>query len=220
MNTIKTRLGLIYKKLAQYPHAKLVVVSKYRDLNEINEVINSGFPIIIAENRIQEAEKKFSQLPSSTKKHLIGHLQSNKAKKAVQLFDMIESVDSFKLAEKLNYECEKINKKMPILLQVNISNDTAKYGFTETEIISMYKKIIQLPYLEVHGLMTIPKYSKDPEKSRKYFHQLRQLFKKIEQEKIFNQNFKELSMGMSSDWKIALKEGATIIRVGSYIFEE
>lgn len=216
--SIQDNIQIIKQELTKYPRAKLVVVSKNRSLDEINQAIEAGAEII-AENRVQEAEKKFPLLPSSIKKHLIGHLQSNKVKKVIPLFDMIESVDSYELAEKINQECSEIQKIMPILMQINISDDEHKFGFTESETMDMYKKIVQLPWLDLQGLMTIPKQTNSEEETKEYFKNLYQLFKKIAQSPDCPKNFREISMGMSSDWQIALQEGATIVRIGSFIFQ-
>jgi len=211
-------LNKIKAIISSYREAELLVVTKNRSSEEIKAVLKAGIKKI-GENRLQEAEQKFSFLKKfSFQKHLIGHLQKNKVKKAVILFDVIESIDSFSLAFKLNQECEKINKIMPIFLQVNISNDTNKYGFLEKDFISVCKKIVQLKNLKVQGLMTIPKMENKIEKTKKYFKSMKNLYKKVVQSKIFDADFKYLSMGMSSDFELALKEGSSLVRIGRKIF--
>jgi PLP dependent protein len=196
------------------PNVQLVVVTKNQSPETITSAIKAGAHII-AENRIQEASRKFPHIPAQStlphERHFIGHLQTNKTREAVQLFDMIQSVDSLRLARKINNESEKANKNMPILLQVNIANDTNKYGLTAKELPSVLNAVQSLPHLELRGLMTIVPFHENPEKTRPYFSELRQL--------AITHNLKELSMGMSHDHTIAIQEGATMVRLGRALFE-
>ncbi len=192
------------------PEIELVAVTKNRTVTEIEAAIAAG-ATIIGENRIQEAQEKFPKLKIPVTKHFIGHLQTNKAKPAVELFDMIESVDSLRLAHKINDEAAKQNKKIPILLEVNIAKDPNKFGLNKTELRDNLPKLQTLPNLEIRGLMTIVPYFKNPEEARPYFRQMKTLQTKL--------NLKELSMGMTNDYEIAAQEGATIVRIGSAIFE-
>jgi PLP dependent protein len=199
------------------PKVKLIVVTKNRTIEEIEEVLKTP-SVDIGENRIQEASIKFEQLKTTTQKHLIGHLQSNKVKQAVKLFDMIQSVDSPKLAKKLNEECSKQNKQMPILLQINIANDPNKYGFKKEDLSSIIKEIDELSHLSIKGLMTIVPYVDMPENARPHFTAMKELLEKVKIE-YPTIELEELSMGMSHDHSIAIEEGATMIRIGRKIFE-
>ncbi len=192
------------------PNVKLIVVTKNRTVAQIEEAISAGVTII-GENRIQEAQEKFPKLSSPIQKHFIGHLQTNKVKLAVELFDLIESVDSLRLAHKINNEATKQSKKMPILLQVNIADDPNKFGLTETELRDNLAELQALPNLEIRGLMTIVPYFENPENARPHFKKIKTLQADL--------NLPELSMGMSNDYEIAAQEGATMIRIGSAIFE-
>lgn len=199
------------------PQAEIVVVTKTQSIGKIQEAIQSG-AFLIGENKVQEAEEKFIHLPSSLFKHLIGHLQTNKVNKAVQLFDLIETVDSFVLAEKINQACQKIKKTMPIFIQVNTSGESQKFGISPFETIGLIQKISQLSNLKIEGLMTIARFSDDPEESRQSFQILKKLFEQIKALNIQNVNLKHLSMGMTHDYKIALEEGSTLVRIGTRIF--
>ncbi len=191
------------------PHVKVIAVTKNRSISEINEAIDAGINII-GENRIQEAQKKFLELTSPVKKHFIGHLQTNKVKTAVELFDMIESVDSLKLAKKIDQAATSRGSAIPIFLQVNIANDPSKYGFSPDELEAALKTVSKLPHLELRGLMTIVPYYKNPEDARPHFQKMKQLQKKYD--------LPELSMGMSNDYEVAAQEGATLVRISSAIF--
>jgi PLP dependent protein len=191
------------------PKVELVAVTKNRTATQIEESIQAGITII-GENRIQEAASKFPKLSSPVTKHFIGHLQTNKVKLAVELFDLIQSVDSLRLAQKINQEATRQQKTMPILLEVNIAKDPKKYGFTPDETSSLLPEIQALSNIEVRGLMTIVPYFEDPEQTRSFFKQIKTLQTKLA--------LPELSMGMSNDYHIAVQEGATIVRIGSAIF--
>lgn len=174
---------------------------------------------IIGENYIQEAREKFnslSTLPISW--HFIGHLQSNKAKYAVTLFDLIHSVDSYKLAKELNKQAEKIAKTQDILIQVNISKEATKSGASFEETEQLVRDIGNLSHVRILGLMTVPPFFNSPEKARPYFAALRGLQENIRQKNIPNVHLRELSMGMSGDYEVAIEEGATLVRIGTAIF--
>lgn len=188
---------------------KIMAVTKGRSLPEILEVIDTGVNLI-GENRIQEAREKFPHLPRHIKKHLIGHLQTNKAKEAVKLFDLIESVDSEKLAREINKQAEKLDKKMPIYIQVNISREHQKDGILEENLEGLIKIVHALPHLELKGLMSIAEDTKDTTKLANQFSKMQKLKTKFA--------LSELSMGMSQDYKTAIKYGSTQVRLGSIIF--
>lgn len=218
MNVIPN-IQKIQQSLSAYPHARLLVVTKKQSPETISQLWEAGVTMI-GENHVQAMAEKQDAFPSFIEKHLIGHLQSNKVKNAVQLFDVIQSVDSLKIAEKIATECQKAEKIMPIFLQVNISKEEQKYGFLEEEIFDMYQKIAQLSGIFIQGLMCIPRHSDNKEEVQKYFKKMKQLHTKIIQKNKLSPDEFELSMGMSGDYKIALEEGATLIRVGSAIFRE
>lgn len=217
VHNVASNLQLIRKKIG--PNVKLVVVTKNRSLEEIQAAL-SVEKNIVGENRIQEAAKKFPFLPKTIEKHFIGHLQTNKVKQAVQLFDMIESVDSLKLAHALNKEALNQKRMLPILLQINISNDPQKYGFRKEEVRDALTEISRdCPALRVQGLMTIVFFEHEIEKTRPYFKALHDLFEDLKKNPIPGIKMNELSMGMSHDYPIAIEEGATMVRIGSAIFE-
>jgi pyridoxal phosphate enzyme (YggS family) len=199
---------------------RLVVVSKTIAEDIVRKAIKAGVKIL-GENYIQEARDKINTLSSySVSWHFIGHLQSNKAKYAVKLFDMIHTVDSLKLAKELDKQAKKINKTQKILIQVNISMESTKSGIYEEGAQNLIKEISLLENLSIKGLMTMPPFFNNPEEARPYFAALRNLRDKIRDEAIKNVNMQELSMGMTGDFEIAIKEGATLVRIGTAIFGE
>jgi len=207
----------------------LIAVTKTVDTETIKEAIDAGLRIF-GENRVQEAQKKISNLkfqitlpvPSigGVKWHLIGHLQKNKAKHAVQLFDVIHSVDSVELAEELNKQAEKIEKIQRVLVQVKLSEEETKHGINEKDLMPLVEIICGLKSLKLDGLMTIPPYVEDAEDARPYFRRLRELIDKINSLRITHHALRELSMGMSHDFETAIEEGATMVRIGTAIFGE
>jgi len=193
---------------------RLVAVSKTVDTVRVREAIEAGVTIL-GENYVQEAQKKIEEIGKSASWHFIGHLQSNKAKVAVQLFDTIHSVDSVPLAEELNRRAQQTNRKIPVMIEVNLSGETTKFGAEEKKVFALAQKTLSLNSVSLEGLMTMPPYFDDPEMSRPYFVQLRGLKEKMIKGGI---PLKELSMGMSNDFEIAIEEGATYVRVGTAIF--
>jgi pyridoxal phosphate enzyme (YggS family) len=168
------------------------------------------------ENRVQEAKVKIAQCPGHLRWHLIGHLQSNKCRDAVHLFEMIESVDSLSLAEEIDKWAGKSAKTMPILIEVNVAGESSKFGCPPQQLLADLPRINALPKIEIHGLMTVAPWASDPEKVRPVFRRLREL--KTECEQILGAPLPHLSMGMSGDFEAAIEEGATIIRVGTAFF--
>jgi pyridoxal phosphate enzyme (YggS family) len=193
---------------------KLVAVSKTVEVARIKEAIEAGVSIL-GENYVQEAQKKIEEIGRPVSWHFIGHLQSNKAKYAVRLFEVIHSIDSLHLAEELNRRAEQAHRVIKVLIEVNLSGETTKFGTDEEKILSMAHGIHSLKALSLEGLMTMPPYFDDPEMSRPYYIKLRELKEKIVREGI---PMKELSMGMSNDFEVAIEEGATYVRVGTAIF--
>lgn len=193
---------------------KLVAVSKTVEVSRIREAIEAGVSIL-GENYVQEAQKKIEAIGHPVAWHFIGHLQSNKAKYAVRLFDMVHSLDSTPLAEALNQRAEKEGRTMNVMIEVNLSGETTKYGTEEEKAFDLAKKILPLNNLSLTGLMTMPPYFDDPELSRPYYIQLKGLKERMIRDGI---PIKELSMGMSNDFEVAIEEGATYVRVGTAIF--
>ena len=206
---------------------KLVAVSKTQSESAMRELAlalnEAGRSIIFGENYVQEFKKKAAEF-SNAEVHFIGSLQRNKAKDAVKLFSCIQSVDSFELAEAVNREAGKISKIQDILLQINISNDSAKGGIPSSETLLLAKKVVtELKNIRLLGLMTITKFYEEAELAREDFRALKKLSRILEDDEIVSKNCPvplALSMGMSSDYEVAIEEGATIVRVGSAIFGE
>ena len=198
---------------------RLVAVSKTVAADTVKEAIEAGVTIL-GENYVQEARDKFKALveyPVSW--HFIGHLQSNKAKYAVRLFDLIHSVDSLKLAVELDKQAAKVDKIQQILVQVNISAEDTKSGIPTDEAPRLISEVSRLKNLAVKGLMTMPPYFYQPEKVRPFFAALRELRDRMEHAQP-NLSLTELSMGMTGDFEVAIKEGATLVRIGTAIFGE
>lgn len=200
---------------------KLVTVTKTVDVNRIKEAVEAGLRIF-GENRVQEAQKKVAsyelRVPSGKIEwHFIGHLQTNKAKYAVQLFDMIHSIDSTALAEELNKQAAKINKIQDALIEVKLSEEETKHGVPKNELMELIESTKDMKNLNILGLMTIPPFFDDAEKTRPYFRRLRELRDVAVKN---GYNLPELSMGMSHDFEIAIEEGATMVRIGTAIFGE
>ncbi len=195
----------------------LVAVAKTRTADEVTEAIRAGVTDI-GENRVQEAAAKKPLVRLQANWHLIGHLQTNKVRKALELFSIIQSVDSVHLAHELDRRCEQQNKHLSIFIEVNTSNEPTKFGVRPTELDSLVQEVTRLERLELAGLMTIgPGWAaEDPEASRPCFQLLRHLRDEMRQR--FSIPLPHLSMGMSSDFEQGIEEGATIIRVGTAIF--
>ena len=195
---------------------ELVTVTKTQPVETVREAILAG-ATIIGENYIQEAREKFDALIDlEAKWHFIGHLQRNKAKYAVRIFDLIHSVDSIKLAAEIDKQAQKIAKAQAILVQVNISGESSKSGVADKEAMTLIKEILSMGNLRLQGLMTMPPFFDDPDRARPFFTGLRQLRDNAEQE--LGIAMPELSMGMTGDFEAAIQEGATLIRVGTAIF--
>jgi hypothetical protein len=194
----------------------LVAVTKTRSIKEINEAISLGIKSI-GENRVQEAEIKFQKISKKVEKRFIGRLQSNKIKKAISLFDSIDSVGSYVLAQKISNHCQEKGKTQRILIQINTSEEKTKSGFLLSEKKDILK-CFSLPNLQIDGLMTIGPLSKNQNKRKKAFQSLKDFFSIVNKIISPEKQIKELSMGMSDDFLLATKEGSTMIRVGTNIF--
>jgi pyridoxal phosphate enzyme (YggS family) len=195
----------------------MLAVSKGHPVAAIEEAAAAGLQAF-GESKIQEAKMKIPLCPGHLRYHMIGHLQTNKCRDAVRLFEMIQSVDSLHLANEISKRCEQAARNMPILLEVNVSGESSKFGYAPGQLLEQLLEINDLPRIEIHGLMTIAPYVKDPEKVRPYFRQLREL--KMACEERLGAPLPDLSMGMSGDFETAIEEGATIVRVGTSLFGE
>lgn len=199
----------------------LIAVSKTHPASLVREAIVSG-ALDFGENRVQEGEKKIPEVGRHRARwHLIGHLQSNKARKAVKLFDVVHSLDSIELAERLNRICEDVDRQeLPVLVQVDLAGEKTKSGVREENLIELIESIKTLSRLRLIGLMILPPYFEDAEKVRPFFRKLKDLRDELKQQNAFANARGDLSMGMSHDFEIAIEEGATFVRVGTAIFGE
>jgi len=198
---------------------RLMAVTKTVDDERIREAIEAGVDII-GENYVQEGKRKIEKLGKDVEWHLIGYLQSNKAKYAVKLFDMIHSVDRLSLAQELDRRSGNAGLVTNILIEVNLSGEATKSGVSREEALSLVRQVAALNNLSIRGLMTMPPWFDDEEDARPYFQALRELRDRIAGEAIDNVKMEELSMGMTGDYRVAVEEGATIVRVGRGIFGE
>ena len=199
---------------------RLVAVSKTIPSETVKKAIDAGANIL-GENYIQEAKTKFNSLSSyPVSWHFIGHLQTNKAKYAIRIFDLIHSVDSFKLAFELDKQAKKTDKIQNILIQVNVAGESSKSGISVQNTLNLVKEISVLKNIAIKGLMTMPPFFNAPEKVRPFFKNLRNLRDQIGKEAIHNVTMDELSMGMTGDFEVAIEEGATLVRIGTAIFGE
>lgn len=215
---VRANLLQIQEDIAPYK-PNIIAVTKYFDESAMIEAYNAGLRDF-AESRANEAVEKINNLPTdvrnNSKFHFIGHLQTNKVKKVVPNFDYIHSVDSLKLAKAISDEAKAIGKVQKILLQVNNANEEQKFGFSKDEIFEEFPKIKALPSIEVAGIMNMAPLGASEEELNKLFGDVFNIKKELE--KVFNCELKELSMGMSQDYKIAVKNGSTMLRIGRKLF--
>lgn len=218
IRSVRERISEAALRAGRDPSAvKLMAVTKTVDDERIMESIKSGIDII-GENYVQEAKRKIEKMGRSVPWHLIGHLQTNKAKYAVKLFDMIHSVDRIALAQEIDRRAGLIGSKMKILVEVNVSGEESKSGVDSGGALDLVREISLFPNLSITGLMTMAPWFDDPQQARPYFRKLRELRDRIEDAHITGIETKELSMGMSGDYETAVEEGATIVRIGTRIF--
>lgn len=217
---VRENLLRIQEDIAPY-RPNIIAVTKYFDENAIIEAYEAGLRNF-AESRVIEASEKINKLTNevreNSKFHLIGHLQTNKVKKAVEVFDFIHSVDSVKLAEKISEEANKFNKIQKVLIELNIAKEEQKYGFSVDEIFESFDKIIKFKNLEVVGVMMMAPLGASKEELEKLFSDVVKVRDKLERE--FNCELKEISMGMSQDYKIAAQQGSTMLRIGRKLFSK
>ncbi len=197
----------------------LEIAAKTRSANEIKTAIDAGAKII-GENYLQESENVYKKLGKIVPWHFIGHLQKNKINKAIAIFDMIETIDSFRLAQEIDKRCKKNNKVMEVLIEVNSGREENKFGIIPENVITEIEKISKLINIKIKGLMTMGPFSGNSEDARPYFKITKILFDEIKNINIHNVEMKYLSMGMTNSYKIAIEEGANIVRIGTLIFGE
>jgi len=218
IHSIRQRISAAAVRCHRNPDSiKLLAVTKTVSAARIQEAIAAGITSF-GENYVQEAREKIALIDKRVEWHMVGYLQTNKAKYVVNLFDYIHSVDRMELAGELNKRAGLINKKLNVLIEINVSGEKTKNGISAVQAIELIKDISSFENISVKGLMTMAPYSDDPENSRPYFSALRNLQDKIIQEGIEGIQMNELSMGMTDDFEIAIEEGATIVRIGRAIF--
>jgi len=200
-----------------------MAVTKGVSADRIREAYHAGVQLF-GENRVQEFQTKQDALRelANAQWHMIGHLQTNKAPRAAELFDAVDSVDSVRLAQKLNSAAQQCGKRLPVLIEINVGGELSKSGIApdSPELEQLLGAAAELESLEFCGLMAVPPYSDDPEQSRTYFQQMKQLFSEISKRQVSSVGMEILSMGMSHDFEIAIEEGSTCVRVGTAIFGE
>jgi hypothetical protein len=216
MAEIQSRIGAACARAGRDPGSvTLLAVSKTHLPAAIAAAAAAGLRFF-GESKIQEARVKIPQCPGNLRWHFIGHLQSNKCREAVELFSMIQGVDSLDLARELNKRAAAAAKTMPVLLEVNVAGEASKFGYQPDRLLAEWAELAALPRLEIHGLMTVPPYATDPEKARPHFRRLREL--KSRCETLLGVPLPHLSMGMSGDFEVAIEEGATLVRIGTALF--
>ena len=196
---------------------ELVAISKTHDAAKVREAIEAG-QTLFGESRVQEARVKIPELPSNLRWHFVGHLQKNKIRHALPLFELTHSVDSLALAEDINRIAEEDGLHPRVLLEVNVAGEGSKFGFQPDRLRAEMESLLALPRLSILGLMTIPPIAEEAEASRKYFVQLCELRARLQTE--FHVDLAQMSMGMTQDFAVAVEEGATLVRVGTAIFGE
>ncbi len=200
----------------------LIAVSKTVPADRLREAIQCGVRVF-GENRVQEAAAKIAELGTEPgaieiQWHLIGHLQSNKVRRAIELFDAIHSIDNLKLAERANSIASELGKRMPVFIEVNLGDEPLKTGAAPGEVQGLIEQIGKLESLELKGLMAVPPFPDDAEAARPFFRALRELRDQARASGLAGESFNELSMGMSNDFEVAIEEGATLVRIGTAIF--
>jgi PLP dependent protein len=212
---VKERIFTSASRVGRDPASvRLVAVSKMMPADVVRQALDAGVTTL-GENRVQEANAKIALFSGLAAWHLVGHLQTNKAKLAAQLFEMIHSLDSVKLAEELDKHGRQLNTVVRCLVEVNLGGEESKSGTTEEEVRHLLERAKHLPNLRIEGLMTIPPYFAEAEGVRPYFRRLRSVRDKLEGE---GWRLPELSMGMTHDFEVAIEEGATLVRIGTAIF--
>jgi PLP dependent protein len=217
-HTIMERISAAATKCGRDPkEIKLLAATKAQDAGKIRVAIEAGVKLV-GENYVQEGREKKASMKETVEWHMIGHLQRNKAKATIEVFDLIQSLDSFTLAKALDKEGEKRGKKVRTFVEVNLGGEETKSGVARGQVRELLEAIGGLSYLSVEGLMAVPPFREDPEEIRPYFRALKQLRQELQAIKISNVVLNELSMGMTHDYPIAVEEGATMVRIGTALF--
>jgi PLP dependent protein len=225
VSNIEANLNRVKNEIAQAAQVsgrnvtdiELIAVTKTHPAEVVREAVDAG-QTLFGESKVQEARVKIPLLPSNLRWHFIGHLQKNKVRHALPLFEMIHSVDSLDLAQAIDRIADENGLHPRILLQINVAGEGSKFGFKARTLRAELESLLMLPRLSIEGLMCIPPLAEEAETSRKYFVELRELRDALEKE--FQVNLPQLSMGMTNDYKVAVEEGATLVRVGTAIFGE
>ena len=219
---VRARIEAAAQRSGRRPdEVTLVAISKTHPASAVRQLIELG-TVDVGENRVQEAEEKVTEIGRDKARwHLVGHLQANKARRAVNIFEVIHSVDSVDLARRLDRICiEEERESLPILIQVDLGHEETKSGIDESELTHLVDSLGPLTRLKFVGLMTLPPFFDDPEQSRPFFRRLRELRDELAQRGAFAERSGELSMGMTNDFEVAIEEGATMVRIGTAIFGE
>ena len=218
LEAINSRIAAACERAKRDPASvTLMAVTKTHPPETVQAAADLGIAFF-GENKVQEAKAKIPQCSGKLRWHFIGHLQSNKARDAVELFQMIQSVDGLSLAQELNKRCEQAGKRMPVLLEVNLATEASKFGYAPERLLAELNELNALSRLEIHGLMTVPPFKPVAEQVRPYFQAAREL--KLRCEDLLGAPLPQLSMGMSGDFEVAIEEGATIVRIGTALFGE
>jgi len=225
MSSIPDNLERVREQIAQaaakagrdVKDVELVAITKTHPAEKVREAVEAG-QTLFGESRVQEARAKITELSSNIRWHFVGHLQKNKVRQALPLFEMIHSVDSLALAQDINRIAEEEGLYPRVLLEVNVAGEGSKFGFAPDDLREQMEALLALPRLSIEGLMCIPPLAVESEDSRKFFVQVRELRDSLEKE--FNMKLPQLSMGMTQDFPIGIQEGATLVRVGTAIFGE
>jgi len=225
MSSIAENLKRVWEQIAQaatnagrnIKDVELVAITKTHPAEKVHEAVEAG-QTLFGESRVQEARAKIPELSSNIRWHFVGHLQKNKVRQALPLFETIHTVDSLALAQDINRIAEEEGLYPRVLLEVNVAGEGSKFGFAADQLRQQMEALLLLPRLSIEGLMCIPPLAVESEDSRKFFVQVRELRDSLEKE--FNMKLQQLSMGMTNDYGIAVEEGATLVRVGTAIFGE
>tara|TARA_Y100000588_G_scaffold201769_1_gene215353 strand:- start:679 stop:1374 length:696 start_codon:yes stop_codon:yes gene_type:complete len=216
VEAVRGRIGAACERVGRNSaEVQLVAVGKKFTADIIRDAAEAGLTVF-GENRVQEARVKIPECPGHLRWHFIGNLQTNKCREAVDLFEMLHAVDSARLAAELNKRCEQAAKVMPVLLEVNVSGEGSKHGLAPAEAAALVDAFADWPQLELHGLMTMAPYTREPESTRPFFKRLAKVRTTCEDR--LGAPLPELSMGMSGDFEVAIEEGATLVRLGTVLF--
>ena len=208
----------VHRIFAQLPSGvQIVAAGKSRSTSELLEAIESGIKIV-GENYVQEAEDKFEIIGGAVQWHFIGHLQRNKVKRAVAIFDMIETIDSFEIAQEIDEASRLRNRVMPVLIEINCAREKQKFGLFPEDLEPLITKIRKLRHIKIFGLMTMGPFLENPEQLRPLFRETHQLFERIKSLNLSDAEMRYLSMGMSDSYQVAIQEGANLVRIGTAIF--